>query len=116
MSNRQLALRDLNMRQLDNEIQNKRQFIIKKKKELDKQQTNNEFLVEVHNNYKKYYDFIVKEKQDQLTALRTLEQYLTDLSNTGNMLHHEVKTVKNDHAQLLGEIKQITTELDELVK
>ena len=50
-----LAERDLQLIQIEREIKNKKQLLVKKKKELDKKHKLNEYLVDVKQDYTKYY-------------------------------------------------------------
>jgi len=110
-----LAIRDIYIMQIEKEIEGKRMFIVNKKKELEQQNNDNEFLDEVRNNYGKYYNYILKEKQQQLKSMHMIEQYLADLVKTDMMLDHELKEVERDHEKTMQEIKKITTELDQII-
>ena len=62
-----LAERDLHLLQIEQEIRNKKNLLVKKKKDLDKKHKLNHYLTGVKKDYSKYYDFILNEKQQQLT-------------------------------------------------
>jgi FtsZ-binding cell division protein ZapB len=107
-----LATRDSRLVQLTTAISNKRMFIIKKKRELDKQSDDNIFLIQVRNNYIKFYNHIVEEKRNQLKAMTLLHQYLEELKHTNALLSHEMNTASHDHTQIMKEISIIKEELD----
>ena len=60
-----LAERDMRLQNIEEEIRNKKYLLVKKKKELDKKQKLNTYLDTVKDDYNKYYDYIVGEKQQQ---------------------------------------------------
>jgi hypothetical protein len=111
-----LAKRDLQILQLENEIKNKKQLLLNKKKELDENQKINHYLEGVKKEYKKYYELIIKEKQEQYNALILIKQYLDDLMSSKTLLKDELRAVKNDQSNIINEINKIKSELDDLLK
>ena len=110
-----LATRDSRIDQITRAIMNKRMFIIKKKRELDTQGDDNKFLVQVRNNYIKFYNHIVEEKTNQLNAMTLLQQYLEELKHTNALLSHEMNIASHDHSQIMKEISNIKSELDNIL-
>ena len=111
-----LAQRDLYLIQIQEEIKNKRNYILEKNKELEKKQKINEFLTIVKNDYQQYYDHIIQEKQKQYQAMAILNNYLDDLITTNKVLDEELIKAKRDQKQVLNEMDNIRTELDEISK
>lgn len=111
-----LAQRDLYLIQIQEEIKNKRNYILEKNKELEKKQKINEFLSIVKNDYQQYYDHIIQEKQKQYQAMSVLNDYLDDLITTKKVLDEELIKAKRDQKQVLHEMDNIRTELDEITK
>ena len=111
-----LAERDLQLIQIEREIKNKKQLLVKKKKELDKKHKLNEYLVDVKQDYTKYYDYIVGEKQQQYNALILLKEYMSDLMKTENLVDQQIRSVKHDQKDIIGEIDKVKAELDELIE
>ena len=111
-----LAERDLQLIQIEREIKNKKQLLVKKKKELDKKHKLNEYLVNVKQDYTKYYDYIVGEKQQQYNALILLKEYMSDLMKTENLVDQQIRSVKHDQKDIIGEIDKVKAELDELIE
>ena len=112
----QIAQRDLNLLQIEQEIRNKKHLLVKKKKELDKKQKLNEYLVEIKQDYTNYYDYIVNEKQKQYDSMLLLKEYVSDLINTEGVVNNQLRTAKHDQKDILVEIEKIKAELDELIK
>jgi|UniRef100_A0A6C0KQT5 hypothetical protein len=110
-----LAQRDLNLLQIEQEIMNKKYLLVNKKKDLDKKQKLNNYLDTVKDDYTKYYDFIVKEKQQQYNALLLLKEYMNDLTKTENLVDEQLRSVKHDQKDIIREIDKVKNELDELM-
>jgi hypothetical protein len=111
-----LAERDLYLLQIEGEIKNKRNLLVKKKKDLDKKQKLNQYLVDVKRDYTKYYDYIVGEKQQQYNALMLLKEYMNDLIKTEHLVDDQLRTAKHDQKDIIGEIDKVKVELDELIQ
>ena len=110
-----LSERDLHLQQIEREIKNKKRMLVKKKKDLEKKHKLNEYLETVKDDYSKYYNYILKEKQEQYNALVLLKEYLQDLIQTENLVDEQKRTAKYDQRDIMGEIDKVKAELDELV-
>jgi len=111
-----LSERDLQLKQIEREIIGKKNLLVKKKKELDKKQLLNDYLDEVKDDYIKYYDYIVEEKQKQYNALVLLKEYMDDLITTENLVDDQLRIAKHDQKDIIKEIANVKVELDELVR
>jgi hypothetical protein len=85
----------------------------KKFKNLTKQ---NEFLNEVKQDYNKYYGYIVKQKEDQMSALTLLNGYIKDLTVSGNLSKNNIEDAKNEQNKILTEINSIKKGIDDIIK
>jgi ribosome biogenesis GTPase A len=110
-----LADRDLYLIQIEEEIRNKKKLLVKKKKDLDKKYKLNQYLSEVKNDYSKYYDYILNEKQQQHNALILLKEYIDDLMKTENLVDDQLRSAKHDQKDIIREIDNVKAELDELI-
>lgn len=110
-----LAERDLHLLQIESEIRNKKKLLVKKKKDLDKKYKLNQYLSSVKDDYSKYYDYILNEKQQQHDALQLLKEYISDLINTEHLVDDQLRTAKHDQKDIIHEIDKIKAELDELI-
>jgi len=111
-----LAQRDMRLSQIENEIKNKKMLLVRKRKDLDKKEKLNEYLSGVKTDYNKYYDYIVEEKQQQMNTLNLLKEYLDDLVQTENLVDRQLRTVRRDQKDILGEIDNIKNELDNIIE
>lgn len=111
-----LAERDLNISQLEKEIKLKKELLIKKKKDLKEKAIMNDFLDIVKQDYTKYYNYIIEEKQKQIRALTVLNEYLNDLVRTERVVDGQMRTAKYDQNDINKEILKIQKELDEIIQ
>ena len=114
--NIQLAEWDLHLIQIEQEIISKKKMLIKKKKDLEKKKKNNNFLNEVNDDYTKYYNHIVGEKQQQYKALMLLNEYMNDLIKTEHLVDDQLRIAKHNQKDIMMEINSVKTELDELIE
>ena len=110
-----LAERDKYLNQIEGQIAAKRRLLIDKRGYLDKTIKENAFLEGVKNDYKKYKDYIVKEKQDQLRAMEMLKQYTDDLMVSTRMTEANIKETKRDQKGILREMDHIKKELNDII-
>lgn len=111
----ELAERDLHLQQIEQEIRNKKKLLVKKKKELDKKHSLNQYLENVKNDYSTYYNYIINEKKQQYNALLLLKEYMGDLVKTEHLVDEQKRTAKHDQRDIIKEIDKVKTELDELI-
>lgn len=110
-----LAQRDMYLMKINDEIKNRRQLLLDKKKELEQKEKLNEFLSTVRQEYRNYYNHIVHEKQQQYEALRLLKTYLDDLATTEKSMNNKMKNAKYDQREILQEMDNIRVELDNII-
>ena len=111
-----LAQRDMYLMKINDEIKNRRQLLLDKKKELEHKEKLNEFLGTVRQEYRNYYNHILHEKQQQYEALRLLKTYLDDLSTTEKSMNNKMRNAKYDQREILQEMDNIRVELDGIMK
>jgi hypothetical protein len=110
-----VASRDLKLTQIQQEIINKKKLLIQKKKTLENEQVQNEFLVDVKNDYNRYYEHILREKEQQRDTLMLLNEYISDLISTEHLVDDQLRIAKHDQKDIVREIDKVKSELDELV-
>jgi len=111
-----VAQKDMYLIKISDEIKNRRQLLLDKKKELEQKEKLNEFLGTVRQEYRNYYNHIIKEKEQQYEALRLLKTYLDDLATTEKSMNSQLKHAKYDQKQILQEMDTIRVELDDIMK
>ena len=100
---------------LQHVIESKRNMLLKKQKHLQKIAKQNAFLEHIKNDYLKYNNYIVKQKQEQITALHLLNNYIEDLSKSGQLSEHNVRDAKIEQKNIVKELRSIKTGLDKIM-
>lgn len=101
--------------QLQNIIDYKRNMLLSKQKQLKRIANHNAFLQQIRSDYSKYNNYIVKQKQDQITALNLLNNYIDDLSRSGNLSKHNIRDAKMEQRKIVKELNSIKHGLDKIM-
>ena len=109
------ADRDKYLLQIEYQIEAKRNLLLEKRKYLDKTVKKNIFLENVVNDYKKYNEYIIRQKQEQLRAMLILKQYTDDLIISTKMTEGNIKKAKTDQKHILYEMDKIKKSLDDII-
>ena len=110
-----LENRDQQLLQIENLIDAKRKMLIDKQKKFKNLTKENEFLNEVKQDYNKYYGYIVKQKEDQMSALSMLNTYIKDLTISGTLSKNNIQDAKNEQQKILTEINSIKKGIDDII-
>jgi hypothetical protein len=110
-----LAERDSHIVRIEEQIEAKRKLLLEKQKKMNILAKQNAFLVGVRDDYNRYHQYIVKQKQEQLNAMESLHQYLSDLTNSTDMTVNNIKDASIEQDKILKVMRKIKGELDELV-
>ena len=110
-----LENRDQQLLQIENLIDAKRKMLIDKQKKFKNLTKENEFLNEVKQDYNKYYGYIVKQKEDQMSALTMLNGYIKDLTTSGTLSKNNIEDAKNEQEKILTEINSIKKGIDDII-
>ena len=109
-----IATRDLKLLQIDEEIKNKKHMIIKKKKELDKRKTDNNYLETIFGDYNQFHVYAIEQKQKEYRAMNLLKEYIADLVKTEKLLDNQLRTAKYDQKEVMTEIAKIKEDIIDL--
>ena len=101
--------------QIQELIEAKRQLLIDKQKKLRFISKQNKFLDAVKNDYEKYYTYIAQQKKDQIRALEVLDEYIKDLTLSGNLTKHNIEDAKEEQSKILKEVGSIKKHLDSII-
>jgi hypothetical protein len=101
--------------QLQYVIESKRNMLLKKQRKIQQIAKQNTFLEDIKNDYLKYNNYIVKQKQDQITALQLLNNYLHDLNKSGQLSEHNIQDAKIEQQKIVKELKYIKHGLDKIM-
>jgi len=107
---------DERLRHIENIIESKRNYLLEKQKKYVKMAETNKFLHEIKSDYNRHYEYIVKQKQDQIKALDILNQYIDDLAETGKLTKNNINDAKYERKRILSEIDSIKTNLNKIIQ
>ena len=116
VENMSLGEKDALLRNVEAQIEARRAMLLKKRRHLESASKENEFLNVVRDDYQKYYDYIIGQKQDQMKAMGLLKKYVDDLIVTGKMTDTDLQNAKQDQQELMGEVGKIKKGLDEIIR
>lgn len=101
--------------QIQELIEAKKNMLVNKQKKLRYILKQNRFLDAVKNDYEKYYEYISQQKRDQIKALQLLDEYIKDLTLSGNLTKHNIEDAKEEQKKILKEVNLIKESLDLLI-
>ena len=110
-----LAERDKHILRIEEQIEAKRRLLLEKQKKMNVLAKQNTFLTGVRNDYNRYHQHILKQKQDQMRAMETLHTYLSDLANSTDMTVNNIKDAAIEQDNILKEMRKIKGDLDQIV-
>ena len=111
-----LAERDLYLVHIDTLMDEKRKMLLEKQKTLQQTAKENEYLEMVRNDYRKYYNHIVKQKEDQINAMNYLKQYIDEIMVNGKLTDIDLENAKMEQDELIREMDNIKGKLDEIIE
>ena len=111
-----LVERDLYLVHIDTLMDEKRKMLLEKQKTLQQTAKENEYLEMVRNDYRKYYNHIVKQKEDQINAMNYLKQYIDEIMVNGKLTDTDLENAKMEQDELIQEMRNIKSKLDEIIE
>jgi len=111
-----LAERDLYLVHIDTLMDEKRKMLLEKQKTLQQTAKENEYLEMVRNDYRKYYNHIVKQKEDQINAMNYLKQYIDEIMVNGKLTDVDLENAKMEQDELIQEMAHIKSKMDEITQ
>ena len=111
-----LTERDLYLVHIDTLMDEKRKMLLEKQKTLQQTAKENEYLEMVRNDYRKYYNHIVKQKEDQINAMNYLKEYIDEIMVSGKLTDMDLENAKMEQDELIQEMDNIKGKLDEIIE
>ena len=108
--------REKQLTNLEEQIKQKRDFLLDKRKTLVQAKEQNKFLKDVQQDYQKYYQYIVDEKQRQTEAFTKLNEHLDRIIVSGQLTEKEVAESKKDQKTILKELDGIKRGLNNIIE
>ena len=113
--NMPLVKKDEKFLHLQDLIDGKRRMLLEKQKKLRFITKQNRFLDAVKSDYAKYYGYISQQKNDQINALNLLNNYIHDLTVSGQLSKHNIDDAKFEQERIMTEVNQIKNGLDNIM-
>ena len=76
----------------------------------------NEYLKLIRNDFRHYYDYVKKEKEDQIHAMIMLRKYIDQLIVDGKLTDEDLENAQIEQQKILNEIDVIKEGLDEITE
>ena len=111
-----LATRDKVIELLRSEINKTQDTVIDYLEEAKNVQNENEFLESVTNDYKRYHNYILSEKERERKQLQTLMVYLDKVLQEAGLSAEMANRARFQQNQILGEMDKIKGELDRITR
>jgi hypothetical protein len=102
--------------QLQEVIDTKRKILLKNQIKLKNLSKDNEFLENIKSDYVRYNNYILQQKKDQMSALKLLNEYISDLNSTGELSEQNIKDSKYEQKKILKELTYIQNSLNSLIE
>ena len=100
---------------LQGQIEAKRELLMRKQKKIINISKQNQFLNSVKNDYVKYNQYILHQKEEQMKALKLLDGYLHDLKKSGSLSAQNIRDAKEEQKKIVKEMKSIRHNLDKIM-
>lgn len=115
-----LAAKELNnnedeFNQLQEIINQKREFLKKRHLKINKMTKNNEFLNSVKKDYDNFYNYIVQQENEKLEALSTLRHYINDLTTSLSLTDDNIQNAKEDEEHIIKEVDSIKENIERII-
>lgn len=111
----EIAKRDQLIEKMKLMLKEKQRYLFNQYKDLNNTNQENDFLVNVKEDYKRYYDYIKTTKQSQYDALQNISEYLDKIASEITTTDLIMQETKKDQKTILREMKNIKGELDQIV-
>ena len=99
---------------IQEQIDARMEMIIQKYRDLSNAARTNEYLDGIKNDYSRYYNVFVQQKQDQIKALELLDIYIERIKESDNSNLEQLENMKHEQRRILKEIDSIRTKLNSI--
>ena len=76
----------------------------------------NSELIEIVNNYKKYYSEQLHKKEEQLMNMKNINGHLDNLLNNKELSHENINKIKHEQKDMLDQLNNLDEEINDLTK
>ncbi len=110
-----LSKRDEMILQLQEAIKDNQNDVLIKIKELDSVQKDNRFLGSIYEDYRRYHNYIIQEKEREKRQMERLVHYLEKILLEANLTDAMNRRAIMEQNRILGQLDTVKKELDKLV-
>ena len=111
-----LARKDERFLQLNELIELKKNMLLKKNCKIKKISKQNIFLEQIKEDYSKFNHYIIQQKKDQIKALELLNNYIDELTISGNLSKQNLADSKHEQRKIMKELNLIKLNLDSIIE
>jgi len=111
-----LATRDHKIFQMKAEIENRKKMLCAKRRELIKNTKENTFLKDVADDYNKYNNHIISQREKQIAFFQLLNQYIDDITGEMHITDGKLRESRIEQREIMKEIETLKNEVDDLVE
>jgi hypothetical protein len=104
------------IKNIDNQIEQKKQVLFSKRLFLDQTMKQNEYLKLVRTDYQKYHNAMLKSKQMQMDSMNMIKKHLDALIVEGGLTDEDMAKAEADQKDILNELETMRGELNELIE
>jgi len=109
-----LLERELLARQLQMEISRNNASLISGLHQMERMRHNNKFLEDIYNDYKRYHDYILLEKQKKKLQMEFILEYLENSIEGKELSEEMLSRAKFERKNILQSLNSIRDDLNEL--
>lgn len=110
-----VAVRDEQLRKIEELILLKENMLLNKKRELNDLHGQNKFLDSVKGDYDIYLQYILKQKEEQITSLHLLNDYIDKLIKSGELQKYDIQDAKIEQKKIIKEMNSIKSSLSNIM-
>ena len=107
--------KDAFLKNIESQINKKKQIMFSKRRFLDKTKQENEYLETVRVDYDKYGKYIIQSKKQEMDAMLLLNNYIDYLILNGNLTNKDLNNAKLEQRHILKEINKIKRTIDDFI-
>ena len=108
--------KDFRILKMKNILDERKQQMFEKEKEIKELQKDNSFLESIIIDYQNYNRYILEEKNKQRMAIKILSDHIREISRNVNNDEYKLNHIKKDQSILLKELQNIRNEIKDVLK
>jgi hypothetical protein len=110
-----LGERDNLLKQIEEQLEMKRNLLVKKQNDLHKKKKDNPYLENVYLKYNEHLNVVRQEKIKQIEKMKMLKQYLDDIIVNEEMSMNDLEELHHERNELLNEMENVKAVLGKII-